>query len=630
MKITFISQNPFGLQGTPGTYKLIESFYRKAFQIVFAAKPTQTNTDIVYHNRNKFPVYEIQFRNKEERQLMIDMVVEFKPDIVYFCSGQLWRVNSGEIIRKIIKKLPLTKFVLDIKSPMLTQVQKLREESSRCQHLLDKIFSRSIEDVEDWIADLKSDVSIYPLGVSINAFSPRKHNDKNVLCKKFVYIGALHQRRQIDKMLNYIADLPKEIKSVFRLDIFGSGPYFDSVRDIIDDKNLHDLIVLRSAIEQSQLLRMLSNYDAGIGWVPYEAYNFAPSLKTLEYLAAGLVPFVSDTTAHQRLSESGFKLAFFSNDKNSFIKTITQLCIDGFPTSDIQKNLELIKNHDWDIVVDDHLFPELENLVANSCPIIELNSKPNIQQALVHDSEENELDNHENGRVLLIYESQTMVTTNILTLVNALEKGGYCIGIGYPSTKNKLTAKELKHCICFPWDTGNVSIEIYRKALLDFKPKLIVLFYCSHDVITYFKAFSNSGIPLIVSERAAPEKVVIPNWANAFQISTSKAIWQREMVLSNASKIHLTHRNYIKSIPDFLHSRTHIFADCSVSCANISNEDTNGGVRNRWMSTITESIRDAEQDTFITSNLKNIDCERVLHAKRMRDKLFSTIPRIIP
>lgn len=623
MKISFISQNPFGLQGTPGTYKLIESFDRNAELIVFASKPERLIAEIVYQKENAYPLHEVNYNIKEERQQMIDRIISNKPDIIYFCSGQLWRDNNAEIIKKIKKELPSTKFVLDIKSPPLIDnnlcAEKFREESSVHQNLLDKIFSRSLEDVEDWIADLQSDVVIYPLGVSTKDFLPKISKDKNIICKRFVYIGALHKRRQIEKMFFWVANLPPKIKSVFHLDVFGSGPYFEDTKRIIENKNLKDTITLNPSINQKQLFKILPNYDAGIGWVPYESYDYAPSLKSLEYIAAGLVSFVSDTIAHQRMYESGFELNFFSNDQKSFTNSLNALCFEGFPSTHIKKNLELIKDHDWDAIVDNYFFPELEKLISNSGASNKSNLKFESKQALLTIS--NKL--VEKERIFFFFESENMINYVAQKLIIDLVKHDYSIGIGYPSDKgNKSVFNDPNRRIYyFPWDTINVSINEYRNNVMEFSPNSIVVFYWSGDIVKFYNLLFDTKIPVVLSERAMPQRVLISNWANLFQISIHEAAWQREMILANASIIHLTHKNYIKFIPDYLCSRTHIFSDNSENYIKYVKKGKSGSAVDLWKNMIEESI-DKNKPNLKLQQYEGMDYERLLHAKRMRDKLL--------
>ena len=61
MKIAFLSQIPIGFQGTPVTYRLVESFTRKVEVSVFAANPGGAYGK-VHRSNNTLPLYEVDLR----------------------------------------------------------------------------------------------------------------------------------------------------------------------------------------------------------------------------------------------------------------------------------------------------------------------------------------------------------------------------------------------------------------------------------------------------------------------------------------------------------------------------------------------------------------------------------------
>jgi len=362
MNITFISHNPFGLQGTPGTYHLIESFSRLAKVNVYSGKPKNNHIARVAEAVN-LDVVELNFRDHDQRKWLIENIVASCPDVVYFCSGTLWRDHNGELIKRIKERLPNTVFVFDIKSPPLLdndeQYRQFQKKSRRCLNLIDGIFSRSQEDVLDWFGEPSPKSLIYPLGVATNLFKPRSIEKEKRICRKFIYIGAIHKRRKLDELLECINNLSEPAKRLIRVDLYGSGPYFETLQSLIEKKGMAGIINLYESIDQIKLFELLPSYDAGIGWVPYENYDYAPSLKVLEYIAAGLVPVVSDTVAHKRLQETGFNLHFFSNDTESFTSSLEDLVNEGFSSEKLKSNLKGIEAHSWDRVVDRFLYPAL-------------------------------------------------------------------------------------------------------------------------------------------------------------------------------------------------------------------------------------------------------------------------------
>ncbi len=596
---------------------------------VFAAKPKNPLGNIVYSPSSNYQLFEVDYDDSEDFLWMLKKIISLGPDVVYFCGGKLWLRNDAQIVSELKQNLPQTKFVWDIKSPPLIKnasgVRRLRQESSSFQHLLDKVFSRSLEDVEDWIADPRADVVIYPLGVSIKSFSPKKYHDKQTIyCRKFVYIGALHPRREIDKLLLYVAELPPRLRSLFHLDMFGSGPYFENAKAIIQKDHLEDIITLNGSLEQNRLFELLPSYDAGIGWVPYNAYDYAPSLKALEYIASGLVPFVSDTIAHQRLFESGFDVAFFSNEKNSFIRNLSKLCLEGFPVCKTESNLELIHRHDWDNVVDVFLFPAIKDLnkkKSHNRLSDDRGLKKENRSASRHTQENKECLPLKCLRIFMMYESESMINADARELVIGLEKRGHMVGVGYPPNLKGGTRISSDRIHAFLWDQNNVGINDYTEEVLQFSPQLIVIFYQSYNVLDYIQKFFKASIPIIVSERAMPERVLASNWAKLLHIGIGEASWQREIMLSMATSIHLSHRSYIFSVPKHLHPRVYVFDDTMYRCILDRVSKPHYHLLNGWELMILQTMESVGGQKTITAMADTVSYERSLHLRRMRKRL---------
>jgi len=366
MKIAFVSHNPFGLQGTPGTYKLIEAFARIADVWAYSGKP-RDDISIVSQN-GEISVTETSFDSSRDRSRLAKDIARKMPDIVYFCGGTLWSDNNGHLLKSIKSALPSAKIVLDIKSPPLIKDSKqrcrLQKEASAQVELLDAIFSRAQEDVDDWFGTSAPKAVIYPLGAPEGLFTSFADLLGQRTCRRFVYIGAIHPRRQLDQLLRCIESLPAPIKRQVSIDVFGSGPSLPEFRRLVWKTGLEGVVNIHGPVFQNVLFELLPKYDVGLGWIPHEIYNHAPSLKTLEYMSAGLVPLISNTKAHKKLIEQGFHCVLFDNSSEGFRGAVETLLKEGFPQWKIAANLERIKEQTWDKVVREYLYPFLLKLIS--------------------------------------------------------------------------------------------------------------------------------------------------------------------------------------------------------------------------------------------------------------------------
>jgi hypothetical protein len=622
MKIVFITNNSFGEQGTPGTYELIDRMSLKADIEVFSRKYNGKNINIVFDKKDDYCIHEVDYSKYEDIEWMISRIISFNPHVLYFCSGQIWRFNEARIIRKVKENIPDVKAVLDIKSPPLIddhlQLQQIREESSSYQYMLDKILSRSQEDIERWFSKVETECVLYPLGIPLDAFKSKKFYHDIIYCHRYVYIGALHKRRKIEKLLYFILQLPERVKCKISFDIYGSGPLDNDLKNIIEDKGLIDTVGIKGSIRQNSLFDVLKDYDAGIGWVPYQSYDFAPSLKSLEYISAGLVPLLSNTIAHQRLLEHEFNIEYFSMDPRSFTNAIRKLCFEGVSTSKISENLEIIKHHDWNTVIEDFIYPELKKMVKNK----EAHTNISIGEEIFSEQQKQIPLQIQEQNILFIYDSEVVINSSSKNIVNCFKDVKINVAACCPLFQNFHDDSFFCEVPCFTWKKTQNCTEILKRALADISPQLIVLFYSGQGDSLTLSQLAGANTPVIVSERVPPERTIIQG-TNSSQPNRSELAWQREILLASAECIHLQHESYLDSVPEFLHSRVEIFCDDITACSIKYNNNAQGLVTHRWSKLVSKAL---------TMNNKGqptcrdrISVERSMHANRIGEKLFQQI-----
>ncbi|MGC2413753.1 MAG: glycosyltransferase [Stellaceae bacterium] len=369
MRILFVSPRPFGMMGTPGTYHLVEAYARHAKVCVVANSTTDTRISIVHTPSPGLDLHEVAFGIPGYAAEIAAIAKRFGPDIVCLANYHSWH----EVLERVRRDAPGAKYVLDIKSPLVSGETSARRKQIEVSglarsHLLDLILTRCVEDVESWIPGCTRPVEIYPLGVKIAQFSPRLADDDIIRCKRFVFIGSYAPVRKIETMLGFIGKLPESIKANITLDMFGGGPEKDALIEFVRTNGLGMVVRINDSLPQDQLLAVLPTYDAGLAWVPHEIFDAAPSLKMLEYLGSGLVVLASATTGHKRNIEDGFRAVLFEENFDSFASAIEQVHVTGCPRADIERNLELIKQRDWDSVVTSHMLPAFEELLDSKDP----------------------------------------------------------------------------------------------------------------------------------------------------------------------------------------------------------------------------------------------------------------------
>jgi len=359
MKLAFFSALPFGVIGSPGTYKLVEKCCDYVDVVVFALPPGRERT--VFQNP-AVPVIPVRALGSETTiQQIVQQLKYIDPDIIYIFNFPFWY----RLLESLKKTFPRKKYILDIKSPLLADGSRKKEIQTHgelAHILLDRIFTPAAENVATWIPYCSVKPVVYPLGIDLDLFDPAEEG--RACCRRFVYIGLLHEKRRLELMITSFSRAVKFSSENITLDIYGAGPDHDQLRAAIAGLSMENRIRLCGLLPQDELMMKLSGYDAGIAWVPYEEYDTSPSLKIVEYMAAGLPVLASTTTAHQRLAEQGCAIDFFRNTPASLCQAIQHMAQNGFSRQRVQQNLKAVKPFDFHAIIRSCFFPVFKDLVT--------------------------------------------------------------------------------------------------------------------------------------------------------------------------------------------------------------------------------------------------------------------------
>ena len=117
--------------------------------------------------------------------------------------------------------------------------------------------------------------------------------------------------------------------------------------------------------------KKLSEYDVGIAYIPYEKesvlFTKAPSLKSLEYAAAGIPIIASATAGHiEYMKRYGFQFELFENTKTTFLSVMEKITRNGIPDDMVSNNLDKVKAFGWKSSAENKLIP-LYRRLAEKC-----------------------------------------------------------------------------------------------------------------------------------------------------------------------------------------------------------------------------------------------------------------------
>jgi glycosyltransferase involved in cell wall biosynthesis len=296
-----------------------------------------------------------------------DEITSFEPQIVH----HFYHIGCMEFpffIRLLVGCRP--KYVIDIRSPLLLEDEERREQERERNRLTssycDAIFTHAMESATFLIPGTSSEILYAPPGVSLPEFKFKERLEPAPL-RKFVYAGSLAPRRKLEELIALFDALRLRSVASITLDIYGDGAARGGLETEVRRRGLSGIVTLRGQVKQEVLANRLGEYDAGICYIPYGNYNDAPALKFIEYAAAGLAVFATDTPALLRNNQAGARAVYFSNNPESFCNAILPWTRENFSCDVLKQNRQYAESQDWTDLVKRDYYPIYHRLAAGVC-----------------------------------------------------------------------------------------------------------------------------------------------------------------------------------------------------------------------------------------------------------------------
>jgi glycosyltransferase involved in cell wall biosynthesis len=395
MRMMFISPRPYGAIATPGTYLSVEA-YAKFFDVHLICSRRRERDIIVFEKRGTFLTTEISFQEsvpvasmaKKLQQFYknitqaphklslqkelpwlettLELMLNFNPDLVVFPA---WK-HTPRCILAVKKILPNVSIFVEVKSPLLAKneryIEKVRSIYERVQKDIAGIIGPSLGMIQSAIpAKITQPVLTHRSIINYHGIEKKQFPNEIVPCIKFIFAGSLEDVRQIDVFIRLMARLPNSVLNAVNINIFGDGGSRDKLESLVEELGLGQTVHFLGVISQEALLKQYKDHDVGLAWVPQEFFAKTPSLKLIEYCAAGLVPLATDNDGHKILSEKGFHIEYFTEeDPESFVTAIGKLVAKGYSADKLRNNIELASSYDYTNVIEQEIIPFYKEVLA--------------------------------------------------------------------------------------------------------------------------------------------------------------------------------------------------------------------------------------------------------------------------
>lgn len=174
--------------------------------------------------------------------------------------------------------------------------RQLKWMNGHCNHYI--AISKTV--AADWIKhgiDGRKTSVVYN-GIELHKYIRNEEKETTSLVK-LVMAGLIYKEKGQEDLIRAISLLPDRIKSKIRLDLYGEvkSDYYAYLKQLINDRELSGIVSFKGYC--SNLPEILHDYDLGFNCSKGEGFG----LSTIEFMASGVCPIVSNTGANTELVE---------------------------------------------------------------------------------------------------------------------------------------------------------------------------------------------------------------------------------------------------------------------------------------------------------------------------------------
>lgn len=286
--------------------------------------------------------------------------LSFRPDIVHVFH----HAKCGLYPLLIRGKGLSPKFVLDIRSPLLKEglFRHLIQIKNRVEiYFYHSILAHSIKSGYTVVGEKRRLIPVPP-GVDFSILPSLCTERQRTETLRLVYVGSADRKRQLDKMILGVVKAAQDVR--LSLDIYADKESSENLQKFVEASGAQDYIHFRGAIKQEALFSVMPDYDAGLAYVPRELYDFAPPLKTIEYLACGLPVIATATEGNMQFVEEGNNGVLTEWTPEAYAKGIIRFARSAGVSMTPAEMRRSVEKYDWEKIVTDTLIPEYRRVVG--------------------------------------------------------------------------------------------------------------------------------------------------------------------------------------------------------------------------------------------------------------------------
>lgn len=186
--------------------------------------------------------------------------------------------------------------------------------------------------------------------LNVEQFDPIERTDFDTRLFRMLYVGGINYHRGIQYVVKALAIL-KSRKIDVHFDLVGNGSYLDSIKQLIKELQVEDMVTVHGFKHFSQIVDVYES--ASVALIPHiksgHTDNTIPH-KIFQYLYAGIPMVVSDCNPLERIvTETNSGIVYRYDDANALAETIASLYNDRNRLYDYVKEgrKAVIERYNW-------------------------------------------------------------------------------------------------------------------------------------------------------------------------------------------------------------------------------------------------------------------------------------------
>ncbi len=333
----------------------------------------------IYANllKNKLNYFLVPFLFLFEMIAVIQLIKKESIDLLY-ANFILPQGFVGVVLKKVIK-VPVIINVLGgdigIKNPVLRYFVKY--SLKRADHVV--ALTRAIQDEINKLNIGQIDISVVPLGVYSDLFSPQYRDEK--IRKKYVsnndplllFVGRLVEKKGVSYLIEAFPKILKQFENS-RLLVVGNGLLANDLKRLVQQLNISDSVYFEGDIDNKKLPQYYASADIFIGpsVIPESGDLEGQGVVFLEAMASGCCT-IGTNIGGIPMSVVHEKSGLLVEQKNS--QQISQAVIRILEDSNLRSRLKqdgrdhVVNNFDWQVIARTYmdLFGKFINGIKSSC-----------------------------------------------------------------------------------------------------------------------------------------------------------------------------------------------------------------------------------------------------------------------